>query len=432
MKFARYALVLLLASPVAALEIVINQGVENPTSIAIVPFAGYQGSTASGIVSFDLLRSGQFAPLATDNMLSYPAQPEEVIYRDWRILGVDFLVVGELRDDVAGRLTAKYHLFDVTTERLLSSRLIRTNGENLRDVSHLIADEVYERITGVPGAFSTKLMYVVAHDIGTPDAYYRLEVADTDGARRRVLFSSDQPLLSPTWSFDGSRVAYVSFEEGSSAVFVQDLQTGDRMRVAAFQGVNSAPSFSPDGTQLAMSLSRDGNPEIYLLDIATGSFRRLTTNPAIDTEPSFTADGERLVFTSDRGGRPQVYMMSLSNLVPQRITFRGNYNANAQLLPDDERMVFVHRTERRYHIAWQDLEGDRGVNILTETSLDDSPSIAPNGSMLIYATKRNGKGIISVVSIDGQVHFDLPDASGNVVSPAWSPYLKSSIQSSDL
>jgi TolB protein len=219
-------------------------------------------------------------------------------------------------------------------------------------------------------------------------------------------------------------VAYVSFESNRPAIVIQDIETGSRTRVAEYRGLNSAPVFSPDGNRLALVLSRDGNAEIYVKDLLTGALRRITRYPsAIDTEPSWTPDGTGLIFTSDRGGRPQIYRMDLTNSMVERLTFEGDYNARARLLPDGENLIYVHRRGRTYHIAWQNLVRDDGVRVLTTTSLDESPSIAPNGTMLIYATQVGGRGILAVVSIDGRVKYRLPAAEGDVREPAWSPYL---------
>ena len=417
----------LIASSVLALEtIIINQGYDDPTRIAVVPFETLDSTDAgiAEIVSFDLARSGQFDPLPRDNMLSFPARVEDVFFRDWRILGIEYVVVGRLRKQPNGDFSVAYHLLDVFNERELTTRRIDAQAAQLRDVAHSIADDVYERITGIPGAFSTKILYVLAKDAGTSYATYHLKLADSDGARARTLFESNEPLLSSSWAPDGRRVAYVSFESGRPAIIIQDIVTGSRSRVAEYRGLNSAPVFSPDGNRLALVLSRDGNAEIYVKDLLTGELRRITRYPsAIDTEPSWTADGTGLIFTSDRGGRPQIYRIDLTNSMVERLTFEGDYNARARLLPDGKNLVYVHRRGRTYHIAWQNLERDDGIRVLTATALDESPSVAPNGAMLIYATQVGGRGILAVVSIDGRVKYRLPSAEGDVREPAWSPYM---------
>ena len=429
-------LALLLAWPGYALEkIIIDQGYDDQTRIAIVPFTGGVAGDddIADIIAFDLARSGQFDPLEPENMLSMPSHPEDVLFRDWRTLKIEYVVIGRLWRDGEGGLTAAWHLYDVFNERELIAGNLTAPPAKLRDVAHRIADEVYERITGVPGAFSTRIVYVLATDAGTAQARYRLKLADSDGARARTLFNSDQPLLSASWSPDARRVAYVSFESGRQAIIVQNLVTGARERVAEYRGLNGAPVFSPDGERLALVLSRDGNPEIYVMNLAGDrSLRRITRYPgAIDTEPSWSPDGESLIFTSDRGGRPQIYRIELANSMIERLTFQGDYNARARLLPEGRHLIYVHRRRGTYHIAWQDLERD-DVRVLTETSLDESPSIAPNGMMLIYATQNAGRGILAVVSIDGRVKYWLPSDEGDVREPAWSPYIDALSPSSGL
>lgn len=417
----------LLAFSATALEkIIIDRGYDEQTRIAIAPFDTAAGADAgiAGIVSFDLARSGQFDALPPEQMLSMPSHPEDVVFRDWRIQGVEYIVIGRQWRTAAGELAVAWHLFDVFNERELMAESLQAPPERLRDVAHRIADDIYERITGVPGAFSTRIIYVLATDAGTARARYLLKIADSDGVRARTLFNSAQPILSASWSPDAQRVAYVSFESGRQAVVIQNLATGERERVAEYKGLNGAPVFSPDGKRLALVLSRDGNPEIYVMALeGNRALRRVTRYPgAIDTEPSWTPDGAGLIFTSDRGGRPQIYRMELANSMIERLTFQGDYNARARLLPDGRHLIYVHRRAGTYHIAWQDLERD-DVRVLTETSLDESPSIAPNGMMLIYATQDAGRGILAVVSIDGRVKYRLPSDEGDVREPAWSPYI---------
>ena len=420
------------ATAASALEIVIREGWDSPTKVAVAPFGSALegddpdptgGVDLAGIIAFDLTRSGQFSLLPSDNMLSYPTAPDQVYFRDWRILDMDYLVIGRAWAEATGAVSVVYHLFDVTSEREVASSRITAAPDKLRDIAHRISDEVYEHITGIRGAFSTKLLYVLVEDAATNTPTYHLKIADADGARGRTVFRSREPLLSPSWAPDAARVAYVSFETGRSTIVVQDLATGERTHVAAFPGINGAPEFSPDGSKLAMSLSRDGNSEIYTLDLTSRELRRITRWPtAIDTEPSWTADGESLVFTSDRGGRPQIYRIDLDRLIEERLTFEGDYNARARLLPNGRHLVYVHRREGVYHIAWQDLE--RGtVRVLTQTALDESPSLSPNGTMMIYATQELGRGILAVVSIDSGFSYLLPEAAGDVREPAWSPFI---------
>ena len=405
--------------------IIIDQGQDNPVKIAVVPFELSidlaVGSNLSDIISFDLARSGQFQPVPTENMLSFPADSSKVFFRDWRILNADYLLMGSAARDSEGRISVSFELVDVVNERKVESRRFTIEDIYWRDVAHKISDLVYERVTGVRGAFSTQILYVLAKNSGSSKATYSLEIADSDGERTRTLIESPKPILSASWSPDGTRVAYVTFETGRPTIVVQAINGPYRKRLTDFPGINSSPVFSPDGTKLALVLSRDGDPEIFIMDLVTESLRRITRHHAIDTEPSWSPDGESIIFTSDRGGRPQIYRIDLLTNLIERLTFQGDYNARGRLLPGGKHLVFVHRKNGIFHIAWQDLELDN-LRVLTETSLDESPSLAPNGTMLIYATQNQGRGILAVVSLDGRVKYRLPSSAGDVREPAWSPF----------
>ncbi|MFT7651145.1 MAG: TolB protein [Limisphaerales bacterium] len=404
--------------------IIIDRGVDEPIRIAIAPFqtdvSAPQG--LDDIVSFDLARSGQFDPLASENMLSHPKTRQEVFFRDWRILKAAYLVIGSARKQVGDQIEVSFELYDVLAERQMLTRRYTFSKSQWRDVAHRVADAVYEEITGIRGAFSTKILYVLAQGAGTPEASFRLEVADSDGERSRTLLNSREPILSASWAPDGKRVVYVTFETGRPTIVLQDLNGTYRERLTNFRGINSSPVFSPDGRKLAMVLSKDGDPEIFIMDLATRKLRQITRHHAIDTEPSWTPDGKGIIFTSDRGGRPQIYQLDLATNFLERLTFTGNYNARGRLMEDGKHLVFVHRRNGVFHIAWQDLERDN-LQVLTATSLDESPSLAPNGTMLIYATQDQGRGILAVVSIDGRVKYRLPSSRGDVREPAWSPFL---------
>ncbi len=406
----------------AELVIPIVEGVDNPTVIAIAPF-GYRGAAAlpekvSDIVSADLSRSGQFNTIASTDMLSFPTRQSDVVFRDWRLLGSEYLVIGEV-EATQGGFGANFSLYDVVSQRLILSNVrVDVPSSGLRDMAHFISDKVYESITGIRGAFSTDIIYVEQ----TPQKQYRLVRADMDGARPQVLLRSTEPLLSPAWSPDGQSVAYVSFETRRAAIFVQNLATGQRTQVTNFQGLNGAPAWSPDGRKLALVLSKDGNPEIYTVDLATKRFTRITNHFAIDTEPTWSKDGNAVIFTSNRGGKPQIYQIRLPNGRAERLTFVGDYNAKPQITPDGKSMVMVHQNDGVFHIAVQDLQTNR-VKVLTRTNLDESPTIAPNGATLLYATKDGGRGILGGVSMDSSVRYKLPAKSGDVREPAWSPYL---------
>lgn len=400
----------------------ITEGVDNPTVIAIVPF-NYIGQSplnenVSQIISNDLRNSGQFRALKPDSMLSFPAAARDVVYRDWRLLGSEYLVIGSIKSIATG-YSLSFSLFDVLSQRaIIPTETVEVGPNNLRDMAHFVSDRVFEAITGIRGAFSTRILYIEAKREAN---LYRLMVADADGARARELYSSSQPLLSPAWSPDGKSVAYVSFETSRPAIFRQNIASGQREQLTNFRGLNGAPAWSPDGRKLALVLSKDGNPEIYTLDLASKRFTRLTNHFGIDTEPTWAVDGQSVIFTSNRGGKPQIYQVRLASGQVERLTFEGDYNARAQLSPDGKSLVVVHRNNGVFHIALQDMKtGD--LRVLTQTNLDESPSIAPNGAMLIYATQVGGKGILAAVSLDAGVKFRLPSRSGDIREPAWSPY----------
>jgi TolB protein len=408
--------------------IIIDEGYDKQTRIAVVPFErGPEFSNEeemAEIVGFDLSRSGQFAPLERNNMLSFPSRPDELLFRDWRVLGMEYVVIGNLQTQSNGNTRARYWLFDVVNERQMLAGEVTGTRTEWRDIAHEISDDVFESITGIRGAFATKILYVLSQNPGSPQARYSLEMADSDGERSRTLVSSDQPIMSPSWGPDGRQVAYVTWRDNRQIIVVLDLTTGVEEVYSRFSGINGSPVFSPDGRSLVMVLSRDGNPEIYLMDLADRGLRRLTRHYAIDTEPSFSPDGRYVIFTSDRVGAPQIYRLELATNELERLTWEGGYNARARLLPDGTHLVYVHRRNGMDYIAWQDLERD-DVRVLTGTSLgrDESPSLAPNGSMLMYATLNQGRGILAVVSIDGRVKYRLPSSTGDVREPAWSPYL---------
>lgn len=427
-NFQRLGLVLLVAICLsrpawADLTIEITQGVDNPTRIAAVPFdwqgGGVLPEDIAGIVSADLSRSGQFKAMDKRNMMSLPTRADQVYYRDWRILNQEFLLIGQITPADAGGYRVHYELFDVYKQTRVVEGNVNAGRNQLRDAAHLISDKIYERLTGIKGAFSTRIAYVTVDRSNGVDRF-RLQVADADGHREKTIRDSREPILSPHWSPDGNRLAYVSFEGRRPGVYIQDVRTGKREKVPSFKGLNSAPAWSPDGRKLAMVLSKDGNPEVYIYNIATRQFTRVTRHFGIDTEPSWSADGRSLIFTSSRGGKPQIYRQELATGRVERLTFEGDYNARGRLSADGRYLVMVHRRQGVFHIAVKDLKRDR-LRVLTQTQLDESPSIAPNGSMLIYATNYRGKGILASVSLDGRVKSRLPSKFGDVREPAWSP-----------
>ena len=418
---------LLLASSSAWSELVIRvtQGNDKPTIIAVSPIAlnGIQIEEDIGrIIEGDLTRSGLFSAMPRRDMLAFPATAIDVYFRDWRILGTEYLVVGSLIAIDDGSYQLDFSLLSVTGQKAVFEHSVRGTKVQMRDLAHLMSDKIYQEITGIRGAFSTRIAYVTANRV-KGKFIYRLNVSDTDGAREKLMLESREPIMSPSWSPNGKDLAYVSFETGRPAIFRQNLVTAERQQLTNFSGLNGAPSWSPDGEKLALVLSKDGNPEIYMLDLASNRFTRLTRHFAIDTEPTWMPDGKHLLFTSDRGGSPQIYKLNVVSKKVQRLTFRGNYNARASLAPDGRTLALVHRGTDVFHIASFDLITGRLIE-LTETRLDESPTVAPNGAMLIYATKQGDRGVLAAVSLDAGVRYVLPARSGDVREPAWSPFLR--------
>lgn len=420
------SLVLTLVSLGARAELVIEitQGVDNPTAIAVSPFAWQGGGTApediAQVVQGDLARSGQFAPVDRRDMLGRPSTEQEVFYRDWRAISAEYLLIG--RVSATNQMRIEYELFDVNRQAKVFDGVETGPVSEARMLAHRVSDKIYEKLTGIPGAFATRLLYVSVTRNPTGKDYYRLTLADSDGARPIVLLESREPILAPSWSPDGSEIAYVSFETTRPAIFRQNLATGQREQLTNFKGLNSSPAWSPDGKTMAMVLSKDGSPDIYLMDLASKRLTRVTRHYAIDTEPTWMPDGKSLLFTSDRGGRPQIYRYDLRSGSTERVTYEGAYNARARVAQDGRNVVVVHQTNGRFHIAIYDLVTNR-MQVLTSTELDESPSIAPNGSMVLYATKSGDRGILAAVSVDGGVKFRLPAREGDVREPAWSPYM---------
>ncbi|MFA5631357.1 MAG: Tol-Pal system beta propeller repeat protein TolB [Porticoccaceae bacterium] len=409
----------------AELTIEITSGQDNPTVIAVSPIKEKNGvlpEDISTIVSADLERSGLFRPVARQNMLSFPGDQSEVYYRDWRVLGAQYLVFGNSERLADGRIKVEFGLAEVLGEKVMLAQTVHGRDDSLRDIAHYISDKVYEALTGIRGVFSTRLAYVTSVPAASGRMVYRLMVSDADGARERLMLESTEPLMSPAWSPDGKELVYVSFETGRPAIFRQKLSDASRKQVTNFTGLNGAPAWSPDGRRLALVLSKDGNPEIYTYDFVSGEFTRMTRHFSIDTEPNWTPDGKSIIFTSDRGGSPQIYKLDVASGATERVTFRGNYNARPRLAPDGRTLVMVHRDGGQFHIASQDLVTN-DFRVLTSTAMDESPSVAPNGAMLLYSTKRGGKGVLAAVSIDAGVKFFLPARQGDVREPAWSPFL---------
>ncbi|MFZ9611133.1 MAG: Tol-Pal system beta propeller repeat protein TolB [Methylococcales bacterium] len=404
----------------AALTIEITEGVESAVPIAVVPFASETAPVnIAAIVNADLERSGYFKMMAEQSLPARPSKAAEVNFKEWQALGQSYMVIGQVID-AGGQYNVQFQLLDTyKSAQLLGYRMVSSSAD-LRRTAHHISDLIFEKLTGKKGVFSGRIAYITTTDLGNKQQSHRLQVADADGFNPKTIASSVEPLMSPSWSPDGKKVAYVSFERKSAAIYVQTLATGERVRVAEFPGINGAPAWSPDGTRLALTLSKDGSPDIYVLNLSTRALTKLTKSFAIDTEPSWSPDGSSIVFTSDRGGKPQIYMVPSQGGQEKRLTFSGNYNARASFSPDGRSLVMVHGNGNDYRIAVMDM-ATRSLNVLTGGRADESPSFAPNGAMILYASKKGRTGFLSAVSLDGKMQQKLVFNSGEVREPSWAP-----------
>lgn len=424
--FAAVALMLLVATSARAeLLIRVTEGADSAIPVSVVPFAENgslpAGDKVSSIVQADLAMSGEFRALPPEKMLSLPSKRADVFFRDWRLLGQRYVLVGELTRS-GDRVQARYELFDVNREERILGEAAGAPASNMRSLAHHISDKVYEAITGVPGAFSTKLAYVTL-DRTSGQPRYRLQVSDIDGKRARIRLESKEPILSPAWSPDGKKLAYVSFETDKPVIFVHELGSGKRTKVADFPGLNSAPAWSADGQSMLMTLSKDGNAEIYQMNLQSRKLTKLTNHWAIDTEGAWDSSGDGIFFTSDRSGGPQIYYMAKPGAEPRRITFGSRYNARPRPDSTGNYVYYVHQRERAFTIARTNLKNDEET-VLTRTGSDESPSVSPNGRMLIYATKHSGESVLTVISADGGAAYSLPASEGDVRDPAWGPIVR--------
>jgi TolB protein len=410
-----------ISSSYAELTIEITQGIESALPVAVVPFAS-QGAPVDirNIVNADLERSGYFKMLSEQMMTSRPGSPAEVEFKSWQDLGQNYLVIGRVNSNGGGQYNVEFQLFDVYKGSQLIGYQMNSSAADLRKTAHYISDLIFEKLTGKKGVFSGRISYITSNSLGNKKWTYQLQVADADGMTPQTIATSNEPLMSPAWSPDGKQIAYVSFERKAAAIYVQTLTTGARTRVAEFSGINGAPAWSPDGTRLALTLSKDGSPDIFVLNLASHALTKITNSLAIDTEPTWSPDGNNIVFTSGRGGKPQLYIASSQGGNEQRLTFTGDYNARATFSPDGKYLAMVHGNGNNYRIGLMDMS-TRSINVLTSGPTDESPSFAPNGTMILYASRKGGTGFLSAVSIDGKMQQKLVFNSGEVREPAWSP-----------
>ena len=426
------ALLLFLLLPLSlanaqGLDIGLVSGNEGSLPIAVVPMP-YQGSGTAPdtdiaeVIRNDLNRSGQFRSLGVDRITDRATRGSEIQFPTWRLLRQDFVVVGRVADAADGGYRVEYELYDIAKQERLLGLAVGGRARGMRDVAHQIADQIYEKILGVRGAFWTRVAYVTASGLGQ-GTQYALMVADSDGFNPQTVVKSREPLLSPSWSPDGRKLAYVSFERGNSTIYQQEISTGAREVLASFKGINGAPAYSADGRRMAMTLSKSGNPEIYVMDLASKTLTQLTRHYGIDTEAAWTPDG-KVLFTSDRAGKPQVYSVAAGGGEPSRVSFQGESNARATVSFDGKKIATAQGSGNIYRIAVLDRSfgGNGRWQTLSPGNLDESPSFAPNASMLLYATKEGRRGVLYAVSADGRVRLRLVTADADVREPAWSPF----------
>lgn len=418
-RFALLSAGFLIASVAhAALEIEISGGGAQQMPVAIVPFGGVNTQeNISTIINADLKRSGLFRVLETGGVASRPTDISQVKYAEWAALQAQALAVGNIEAVSGNRLKVTFQLADVLKQTQLTGMQFNITPSQVRITAHKIADAIYQKLTGESGLFASRIAY-----INKAKGRYMLQVADADGVNPLTMVSSNEPIISPTWSPDGSKIAYVSFEKKKPIVFVQSL-SGQRMVLANFKGNNSAPAWAPDGNRLAIVLTYGANSQLYIINVDGSGLKQLITSNAIDTEPTWSADAKWIYFSSDRGGKPQIYKVSSSGGEPQRVTFEGAYNVSPRLSPDGKSLAMIRNDGGKFRVALQDLSNGQ-VQLLSEGAQDESPSFAPNGRVILYATRAGGRGALAAVSSDGRVKQRLSESGGDVREPAWGPLIK--------
>lgn len=410
----------------AALNIELTQGISASIPIAVVPFSqdSSMPTDVAAVIHNDLATSGQFNVMSNSAYNQFPQTVAQVDTSYWQGKNIDDLLIGSIKPAGNGQYKVSFSLISLYNQapnNVLLNQEYTVNADELRRLSHHISDLVYQQLTGIPGIFSTRLAYVLVQHNPNQPTKYMLMVSDEDGYNPKPILISSQPIMSPSWSPDGKQLSYVSFESYLPQIYISDVATGKRRLITSFSGINGAPEWSPDGKQLAVALSRGGaNPNIYTLNLASGKLQQVTSDWSINTEPNWSKDGLSLLFTSDRGGSPQIYEINLANKAIQRLTFNGNYNASASFSPDGVNVVLLNRQNSGFNIGLLNLQSGQ-LTTLTHGGNNQSPSLAPNGKMVVYATKTYGKTLLAMVSTDGKINIQLPDQQGDVQEPAWSP-----------
>ena len=410
----------------AELFLEITKGSEDPYKVAMIPFEGNSrvSKQLNNIMRNDLIRTGEFAILDEELLLPVKMIEDELVFNDWKLLGMDYLVIGKIVS-LNNSLDINYEIYDIHKKRKVRSSKVFGIPNQIRQLAHYTSDGIYESITGIKGIAATRLLYVNEIKDSKQISTYKLMLADSDGANEKILLSSSEPIISPSWSPDGKRVAYVSFETGIAKVFIQEIASGKREAVLSKDTQISSPSWSPDGKYLSLTLYQDGNAEIYILRLRDRTLTRMTNQFAIDTESSWSPKGNKILFTSGRSGSPQIYELDLRKLNPKakRISFEGTYNARASYLPKEEGIIFVHRSnDGLFHIALK-YKKENFIRVLTEAKMDESPSVAPNGNMVIYGIREENLSMLAGFSLSG-AKFKLPASNGEVREPAWSNFLR--------
>ena len=425
-KISLLAILILPIFCASELFLEITKGSEDPFKVAMIPFAGSSiiSKKLDAVIRNDLNRTGEFSMLDKRLLLPLKMEDEDINYQDWKLLGMDYVIAGNIIND-KNSIDVDYEIYDIQKKRKIRSSKVFGLPNQLRQLAHYTSDGIYESIAGIKGIASTKLLYVNEIKSGDIKSRYRLMLADSDGANEQTLLSSSEPIISPSWSPDGKKVAYVSFETGLANVFIQNISTGKRDSVLSKNTQISSPSWSPDGKYLSLTLYQDGNAEIYILRLRDKTLTRMTNQFAIDTESSWSPKGNKILFTSGRSGSPQIYELDLRRLnsKAKRITFEGSYNAKASYLPNEEGIIFVNRSaDGLFHIALK-YKKENFIRILTEAKMDESPSVAPNGNMVIYGITEEDQSMLAGFSLSG-ASFKLPASQGEVREPAWSNFLR--------